>query len=760
MSHLPTLVSDLALILITAGLVTIVFKLFKQPVVLGYIVAGFLVSPNFALFPNVGDMTNISTWAEIGVIFLLFALGLEFSFKKLIDVGGTASISSFIDMGSMIAMGYIIGQLMGWSDMESIFLGGMLSMSSTTIIIKAFNDMGLQKKKFAGIVFGMLIVEDLVAILLLVLLSTIAVSQHFEGMDLIFNVLKLIFFVVIWFVGGIYIVPSLLKRFNKYLNDETLLIIAMGMCLGMVLFASAVGFSAALGAFIMGSILAETVESKHIEHLLTPIKNLFGAVFFVSVGMMISPNILVEYALPIFVITLAVIIGHVLFATIGVMASGEGLRVAMQAGFSLAVIGEFSFIIATLGMKLGVISDFIYPIIVSVSVITTFTTPYMIKAAIPLYNILEQRIPEKWEKFLIGYAASNQKTLNLQNDWNILLRKVLSTVSIYFLLALAAFFLSRNFVIPFVLKNISGIGGSLTAALITLLLMTPFMGAIVRRETHNKEAERLWKDSHFNKGALIALSLLRATLCVMLILMVLIPLFPKATAVLLIIALGITILFAFNEGFKNPSKKMENRFFENLNIKENTEDRKKTLNKASRNLLLAKNIHLEEIEVPQNSPRAGKTLAELNFKQTTGVNIVSIIRGSIKINIPDGNVQLFPFDKLIVSGTDEELQQLMNVLEWHKQSEYETEEAQHQVSLSQYEIEADSPLIGKPVRDSRIKEKTECMIIGLERNGHEVVKLTSDTILELDDTLWIAGEKMKLDKFQENLFDNTDLSLA
>ena len=400
MAHLPDFISDLAIILITAGIVTIIFKWLKQPVVLGYIVAGFLASLHFKKFieklvidisgasdesvrsifktlPEISDMGNVGIWAEIGVIFLLFALGLEFSFKKLMDVGGKASIATLINLGSMIIIGYLAGQLFivnlidDWTRMDSIYLGCMLSMSSTTIIIKAFNDMGLQKKKFAGIVFGMLIVEDIAAIIMMVLLTTFASSQHIESGELANSVVKLFFFMLIWFIVGIYMIPTILKKLKKYLNDETLLIVAIGLCLGMVLFASIVGFSAALGAFIMGSILAETIESKHIEHLMEPLKNLFGAVFFVSVGMMIDPAIIAEYGVLVIILTLVVLIGRIIFATLGVMASGESLKVAMQSGFSLAQIGEFSFIIATLGVSLGVITDTLYPIIVAVSVITT-----------------------------------------------------------------------------------------------------------------------------------------------------------------------------------------------------------------------------------------------------------------------------------------------------------------------------------------------------------------------------------------------------
>lgn len=749
MSHLPPLVSDLALILITAGIVTILFKLLRQPVVLGYIVAGFLISPHFVLFPSVADIGNINTWAEIGVIFLLFALGLEFSFKKLIDVGGTASIATLINMGSMIAIGYVIGQLMGWTQMESVFLGGMLSMSSTTIIIKAFNDMKLQKKKFANIVFGMLIVEDLAAILMMVLLSTVAGSGNAEEAGLLENSLKLVFFMMIWFVVGIYLIPTFLKKLKQHLNDETLVIVAVGLCLGMVLFADTVGFSAALGAFIMGSILAETVESKHIEHLIEPIKNLFGAVFFVSVGMMIIPGVVLEYALPILLLTVVVLVGRVIFASLGVLASGEGLKVSIQAGFSLAQIGEFSFIIATLGMQLGVISNFIYPIIVAVSVITTFTTPYFIKASTPVYEAIEKRIPPKWNKLITGYSSSSRKTVNRQNDWNVLLKKVTVTIAIYFVLSLAVFFICRELLYWPVMSYIPNLGGRVAAAIITILLMGPFMQAIMKNNSKTEEHERLWKDNHFNKGALIALNLLRIALCVTLILMVLIPLFPRATGILLVTSVIIAISITFFQGFKKQTNKMEKQFLENLNDKELTEDKAGTINQQVKTDLLNKNIHLEEIEVPQNSPRIGKTLAELNFRQTTGVDIVSIIRGDLKINIPDPNEYIYPFDKLIVAGTDEELQTFMTSLE-EKRAKQHTG-TQYQISLTQYELEEGCLLIGKAIKDSQIREKTDSMIIGIDRNNESITDISANTILQEGDILWLAGEQNKLDHFTENL---------
>ena len=751
MAHIPALISDLALILITAGVVTILFKWLKQPVVLGYIVAGFLISPHFYVFPSVADTKNIAIWGEIGVIFLLFALGLEFSFKKLMKVGGSASIATLINMGSMIAIGYLIGQTMGWTQIECLFLGGMLSMSSTTIIIKAFNDMGLQKKKFAGIVFGMLIVEDLAAILMMVLLSTVALSNHFEGIEMIENILKLSFFMLIWFVVGIYLIPTLLKKLKTYLNNETLLIVSVGLCLGMVMFADSVGFSAALGAFIMGSILAETIESKHIEELIEPLKNLFGAVFFVSVGMMIVPGIIVQYAVPILILTIVVLIGRIIFATLGVIASGENLKVAVQSGFSLAQIGEFSFIIATLGIQLNVISDYIYPIIVAVSVITTFTTPYCIRISTPAYNFIEKFIPRKWEKLINGYAASSSKNINHEKDWNKLLKSVVINTLIHFTVCFAILIAAKKFLLPLFVDYIPETGGKLLYAVITILIMAPFINSILKKGKKTPEFINLWNDNRYNKVALVSLSFLKIGVCISLVLLVLIPLFPQMTGLLIFVSVAITSFIAFFQGFNKQSERIEQTFFENLNNKEFQEEKKNPISSRAKNCLMNKNIFIEEFTVPQNSPQIGKTLEELNFRQKTGVNIIAIIRGEQKINIPDKNEHLYPFDQIIISGTEDEMQQFNELLTEKREEQILNESTSPQIQLSEYVVEKNSMLIGRSIKELNIQNKTECMITGIERDGELQTNVDPNFVFQENDILLLAGEKKKLKSFEKNL---------
>ena len=622
MAHLPYLVGDLVLILITAGIVTILFKWLRQPVVLGYIVAGFLVGPHSSLLPSIADKANIEVWSEIGIIFLLFALGLEFRIHKLLKVGSSALTAALINMGAMIGIGYLTGCLIGWTHIESIFLGGMLSMASTTIIIKAFNDMGKQNQHFASIVFAILIIEDIAAILMMVLFSTIAASKSFEGAQLIESLFKLIFFMVVWFSVGIFLIPTVIKKWRKFLNDETLLIVSVGLCLGMVLLASSVGFSAALGAFIMGTILAESIAAKRIEHLVDPLKYLFGAVFFVSVGMMIEPALIAAQWDIILILTLVVIVGRIIFATLGTLAAGESLRTSMQAGFSLAQIGEFSFIIATLGIQLGVISKFIYPVIVAVSVITTFTTPYAIRYVEWIYDRIEKITPPRYAKLLNGYAAGRAKTKRAAApfEFKVFLRKFIMPTIVYVFLSIAVHILCKIYVMPFVAEHIANpLWSGIMSAAFTLFCMAPFLygiwwqgGRYFRAQAALMNIHKIDDSRHLalpissqkltfrqqmailshefrtrgirllrfelrsflregrqiSHWGIIIVSKIPLVVCIVLIVMVLAPLFPLAMGILVVIAFAILSFITVNPFYAKQSKRMETMFKDNLNSTE------------------------------------------------------------------------------------------------------------------------------------------------------------------------------------------------
>ena len=511
MSQLEPLIADLALILICAGAMTLLFKRLRQPVVLGYIVAGFLASPNMPYMPSVTDLHGIHLWSEIGVIFLLFALGLEFSFRKILRMGAAPIIAACAIIMGMMLVGMFTGQLFGWSQMDCIYLGGMLAMSSTTIIFKAFDDMGLRQKRFASLVLSVLIIEDILAIVLMVMLSTLAVSKEFEGTQMLMSILKLVFFLVLWFVVGIYLIPLFLRKVKPLMSNETMLITSLALCFGMVVIASAVGFSAAFGAFIMGSILAETVEAEQIEHLVTPVKDLFGAIFFVSVGMMVDVALIAEYIVPILCIIVAIMLGHTLLSTGGFLLAGQPLKTAMQCSFSLTQIGEFAFILATLGTSLHVTSDFLYPIVVAVSVFTTFTTPYMIRLAAPAYGIVERVLPKRWQKKLESNTSDEEETETeeQQSRWRAYFKHVGIILLIHSVLCMAIIALMLYFGKPFIAGMLPAPWAGIVTALLTIAMCSPFLWTLMGHGSRSDNVVALWNSGRISRVKLVAFQLLR-----------------------------------------------------------------------------------------------------------------------------------------------------------------------------------------------------------------------------------------------------------
>ena len=743
MSHIPSLISDLAVIMICAGLVTLLFKRLKQPVVLGYIVAGLLAGPAVKAMPTVSDMESIHIWADIGVIFLLFALGLDFSFKKLMKVGGTAVIGAVTVVIGMMTCGYMVGLALGWGQMNSLFLGGMLSMSSTTIIFKAFDDMGLRNQRFAGVVFGILVVEDLFAVLLMVLLSTLAVSKHVEGMELLNSVVKLGVFLLFCFVVGIYMIPSFLSRARRYLNDETMLVVSLGLCLGMVLIATKAGFSAALGAFVMGSILAETVYAERIEHLVKPVKDLFGAVFFVSVGMLIDPVLLWEYKFPIIILTLVVMIGQIFFASAGILLSGQSVKIAVQSGFSLAQIGEFAFIIASLGLTLGVTDHFLYPIVVAVSVITTFFTPYMIRLAGPAYRVAERVIPAEWMKFLERYS-SGSNTVRQKSAWNKLLKALLRIVGTYTAVTIVLIFIWLQFVAPSIVGHLPGFKGQIVALVLILAIISPLLRAIMMKKNRSEEFLHLWNDSKYNRGPLVSIIILRIVLCMILVMIPVARLLNAAAGVGIAVAATVVAVVIFSKRLKKQSILMERRFFANLTAREMENMCNVTISQHFANNLLERDLHLADFEVQHNSPSIGKTLRELNFRQKCNVNVVTIIRGGERINIPGGNERVYPFDKLVVVGTDEDLTLFRKYVEERYKESAVIQQPQRDIIMEQFMIAEGSELIGHTILDSGIRDHSGCLVIGLQRDGRAERNPSPSTVFRAGDIVWIAGEYDKV----------------
>lgn len=741
MSHLPTLIVDLALILVSASIMTLIFKRLKQPLVLGYIVAGFIAGPHVTLTPSVMDTANIQTWADIGVVFLLFALGLEFSFKKLMKVGGPATIAALTIIFGMVLLGFTVGVAMGWKRMDCIFLGGMLAMSSTSIIYKAFDDLGLRTKRFAGLVFGILIIEDLLAIVLMVLLSTMAVSKNFEGMEMVYSIGKLMFFLLLWFLIGIYIIPTFFRHTRLLMGDETMLIVVLGLCLLMVVFASYLGFSSALGAFVMGSILAETIEAEKIGKLVKPVKDLFAAIFFVSVGMMVDPVMIAQYIWPVLIITLTVLVGQALFGTFGVVLAGQPLKTAMQSGFCLTQIGEFAFIIAALGVSLNVTGKFLYPIVVAVSVITTFLTPYMMRLAEPAYPLVEKHLPLQWKRFIDRYT-SGAPTVNHESNWKKLLLSLVRIVIIYSVIIIALLILSIKFLVPFVREHIPGVWGALLSAILTLIVLAPFLRAIVAKKNHSVEFQILWEDNRFNRGYLVSLVIFRFVLAVVYVMIVIMTLFKVSVALVLGIACFIVAGMFYSRYLKKQSILIERRFLRNFRIRDvyARQGGGKIPPKFAGHLL-SRDLHLSDFIIPAESVWAGHTLSELALGARFEIMVVAIFRGQYCINIPGGKERLFPQDRIQVIGSDEQISRFGEKLNAMTVPIVTSDLSQSEVCLKQFIVDDNSFFVGKTIRESGIRDKYKCVVVGIERGSASLRNPEADTLFVAGDLVWVVGEE-------------------
>ena len=754
MSHLPTIITDLAMILLVAGVTTILFKKINQPLVLGYIIAGFITGPNFVFFPTVADKVNVQAWSEIGVIFLLFALGLEFSFYKLKKVGSTAFVSTAVIIFSMLFVGYGVGQLLGWSHMDSIFLGGMLSMSSTAIIIQAFDDLQLREKSFTEVVFGVLIVEDIAGIAMMVILATIAVATSgISTVELALSVGRLVFFLVLWFVAGMYLIPTFFKKAQKLMTDETLVVVSIGLCLGMVYLATSLGFSSALGAFIMGSLIAEAPNAEHIEHLVSPIKDLFGAVFFVSVGMMVNPALLLDYAVPVAVLVATTILGQLFFSTCGVLAAGQKLHTAVLCGFSLTQIGEFSFILATLGMNLGVTSDFLYPIIVAVSVITTFTTPFFINAAEPAYAKLVSILPQRFLDWLERYTDNND--IKGDQDWKNLLTDYVLHMVIYATLLFAIMLGSSLYLLPYLQDNLQLPYANFVAAAATFLVMAPLLRAILVNSAGSAELfSILWFKRRANHLPLMILILGKVLLASCSLYFI----FNDLMGIHGILAFGAIIVavyfIASSDWLMGEYLRIESRFLVNLNEKHMRKHRE--AQGGEQGHWFDEELYLAYYKVADNSPIIGKTMKQLAVRQYYGCNVLQIRTPQATIDMPGGEVMVTKGANLLLIGSASQLK-IMDAaiiqrhLELHRlwgpvtMRQFMLEDhayAPEQQFLSlAITIDKHSPILGTSLKAADLRQKWSCLVIGLERGAFTITNPNVSLVFEENDLLWVLGKQ-------------------
>lgn len=744
--HLPTLITDLGLILCVGAITTLIFKRINQPLVLGYIIAGFLVSPHFSFIPSIADEHNVEIWAKIGVIFLLFSLGLEFSFKKLLNVGGSASITAIVEIFCIVTVGYFAGRFMNWSTMDSVFLGGILASSSTTIIIRAFDELGLKRKKFAKVVFGILIVEDIVVILLMVMLSTMAVSQHFNGGEMVISFIKLGFFLAVWFIGGIFIIPSFLRAIKSYLDDETLLVISVGLCLGMVYIADSAGFSIELGAFVMGSILAETVYAEKIEHNFESVKNLFATIFFISIGMMIDPVSMYEHKWIILIVTLITIIGKLVFTAIGALMSGQSLKQSVQVGMSMAQIGEFAFIVAGLGLSLGVTSDFLFPVAIGVSAITTFTTPYLIKSSEPIYKVLIKILPQKITKGIESYSSDTQR-IHDDNKWKKIIIQTISTISINSVIIIAITLIVESYFLPFLMTWFTGFGGSLISLILTFILCIPFIWALIGSKPKKEIISEFWDESIYNRAPIIAIISVRLTLVVLCVIFIYNQFFSSKIASLVLAAVLLITMYYLSKYFNQFYNYIQTKFIFNLNEREIIQKKKEAKLQKEKFQYTWDNTHISDMTVPQNANFIGIPLGDLDWRTKFNINIAYIKRGDRILQTPNSESILYPFDKIGIIGNDEQIQKFERYLQIIGETPPEENEIKNtdNFTLQKVVVPKDNSILeNKTV--GFIKDHSKVIVVSIERDGEIIQNPHRNTIIKLGDYLTIVADKKSLKK--------------
>jgi CPA2 family monovalent cation:H+ antiporter-2 len=737
--------------MLIAAVISLIFKLLKQPVVLGYIVAGIIIGPYLIGDSWISNEESVKTWGEIGVLFLLFAMGLEFSFKKLLQMGSTALIAASVILIGMMFSGFVVGRIMGWNEMNSLFLGGMISMSSTTIVFKALDDMGLRSQRFAKVCFSILIVEDIFAVVLMVLLSSIATSRSFEGKQLVFQVAKLVAYIIFWFFMGIVILPTFLRTFRKHLSDELITILSVGLCLGMVLLAVGAGFSSALGAFVMGSLLAETIEAERIETLIQPIKNVFGAIFFVSVGMMINPSQLALYWMPILIISLLVIGGQIIFATSGTILSGQSLKVSLQTGFSLVQVGEFAFIIATLGTSLKVIDENLYPIIVAVSVLTTFLTPFIMKLAAPAHTWLEKHLPKSTLLLLEKYS-NNKNTVSKEGEFYSLFKKSLTHTFIYTIVVVfiqSLFFIYlKPFIRSVIPDSVPPLLINLLSVFILLLLSSPFIWSIAMYQLRSSLLKKIWGGGNTQKAKIIGVVLIQIIVSVALLSYAVYRHFSLTSGIVVAVSLLILYFIIASRTVRKRAQGISDLLDVNLYAREKSEEENRVVSKEFKNSLLNYDIHISDFKIGILSNFCGKTLSDIRIREKSGVSVLRIVRNGMNINIPGGKERLFPEDKIVVAGSDEQIA-LFDRMLTDSVDVYLQKKRTH-VNLERFRVSDKSKLVGVSILNSKIREAGGCIVMAIERSNEVIMNPKPDVILQVNDVLVVAGETEKIHDFESN----------
>lgn len=755
MQEIPALISDLTAILVLAAITTLLCKKINLPSVLGYILAGFLVGPVVEFIPTIHDMANIEVWSDIGVIFLMFGLGLEFSLHKMAEVGVPGFLSAGIQALGMGIVGFFLGILLGWGTMNSVFLGVMLAMSSTMITMKSIEDMGFKEEKFSDLAMGTLVIEDIIAIFAMVILSTIAVSQSISGLALAERLGILLLYLALWLILGIYLVPTLMKKLVGLMNDEVLLIFSLALCFLMALLAEEIGLSTELGAFLAGSLLAGTVHAERVEHLITPCKNLFGAVFFVSVGFMVQPAMILKYIAPILLLAVVAIVGKLFFLTLGGLAAGQELDVSVSSAAAQTQVGEFSFIIAGLGQSLSVTGAFLYPIIVAVSVVTTFTTPFLLKLAGPLTRLLERILPDKWLAAIAKYSAARQADKSGENkDLTFFLKYYFQTLALYGVLAVGVILLGVRSLLPFLLRlDWGGRRAELVACGMMYLALLFLLPAMLRIKKRYFTA--LWLESTSNRLLLSILMIFRAGVVILLAVLPAFLIFQVNPLWLASGAIPLMWIITRSDRLTGHYLEVEARFLANFNERKLAEQFGQG-DQAEVHHWLTEQLYVVTLACPEKYVGEGMTLWDHGWGSADHINIIKIIRGKEHINIPEGDVKTRGGDLLVAMGSRRDLEnfcfkQTVDGVRPQKGSRLQTlkEYIENQEGIPQtrqllccgVSLGKDLPQQGRSIRDSGIKEEWSAFLIGLERDLLPIPNPDRSMTLRTGDLLWVMGSQ-------------------
>ena len=760
--HIPALITDLAIIMLTAGIIAIVFKKIKQPLVLGYILAGFLISPYFPWFSTISDAESIATWSEIGIIFIMFHLGLEFDLHKMASTGSTAIITCLAEVIGMMMLGYLAGNALGFSEMDSVVLGGMLAMSSTMVILKVFDEMGV-KGKFVENVMGTLVIEDIVGIFFMVILSTISVSRNVSGAAVAGHLLLMIIYLVIWLILGIFFLPTFLDKTVKYMNDEMLIVTSLGILFGMVMIAKWLGFSTALGAFLAGSLLAGTVHVERIEHLTRGIKDMFGAIFFISVGMMVDPAMITQHWLPILVIFLVTVIGQPIFGTLGMLLSGQTLENSVKGGFSFAQIGEFSFIIASLGVSLGVLDSFLYPIAVAVSVATILTTPIYIKNAPRVYSLLDRKLPAGLRSKLDRMTSDNVDEAAKDTDWQNYLKNYFLRLVIFGGIMTVVTLVGTQNLYPFIVRTLGDVPAKVITCLVIYGVIAVFLRPLIDR--HSTSFTTLWLKRSIYRLPLIALTAVKFALVAFLAMIPLRTLFGAHPLIFVLVILVAIILFIKTDFISTWYLDLETAFLRNFNEKliKNEEARGR-----SDEEWLDKKLRIMSFIAESRMGIVGKTLKETEWGNKYNVYAVKIRRGEDKqkqILLPGPDTVITEGSKVFVVGEEQDMKNFvrLNGIEQtkpfrtlHQFMETGYEDTANALAICPIRLRGDEPYCGKPIRQSNIRDRYKVAILGLQTGGLPILMPDPNMTLKKDDILWVMGSNRNVGALISHYVDEAE----